>query len=151
MNVTLLSGEWKSTKGGWSTIIRELAIQLAKYPNVEVSVFLPQCGEEDRKIAASYNVQLFKAEELPGYKSVVWLASIPENHAMDCIIGHGVPLGRQVQLIKRHNHQCKWIQIVHTAPEELGMYKSYEEAISKGEQKHQGEVKLCELADKLLL
>jgi len=149
LNVTLLSSEWKSTKGGWSTISRELAIQLAKHPNVEVSVFLPQCSEEDKKIAASYNVQLFKAEELPGYKTVVWLASIPENHAMDCIIGHGVPLGQQVPLIKRHYH-CKWIQIVHTAPEELGMYKTYADAISKGEDKLQTELKLCNMADQVV-
>ena len=150
LKVTLLSSEWKSTKGGLSTICRELAIQLAKHPNVEVSVFLPQFSEEDKKIAASYNVKLFKAQELPGYKTVVWLASIPENHAMDCIIAHGVPLGLQVPLMKRHNHHCKWIQIVHTAPEELGMYKTYTDAISKGEEKLQTEIKLCEMADQVV-
>ena len=53
LNVTLLSSEWKSTKGGLSTISRELAIQLAKHPDVEVSVYLPQCSEEDKKIAAT--------------------------------------------------------------------------------------------------
>ena len=147
MNVTLLSSEWKSTKGGLSTISRELAIQLAKHPDVEVSVYLPQCSEEDKRIAASLNVKIIEAEELPGYEPVDWLGSVPDNHAMDCVIGHGVHLGRQIQLIKRQNPHCKWVQIVHTAPEDLGMYKTYEEAISKGEQKHQGEVKLCELAD----
>ena len=144
----MLSSEWKSTKGGLSTISRELAIQLAEHPNVEVSVYLPQCSEEDKKIAASLNVKLIEAEELPGYEAVDWLVSVPEN--MDCIIGHGVHLGRQIQLIKRQNRHFKWIQIVHTAPEDLGMYKSYEEAISKGEQKHRGEVKLCELADQVV-
>ena len=133
-----------------STVNRELAIQLAKHPNVEVSVYVPQCSEEDKKIAASHNVQLIEAEELPGYEAVDWLVSVPESHAMDCIIGHGVPLGRQIPLIKRHNHLCKWIQIVHTAPEELGMYKTYTDAISKGEKKHQAEVKLCEMADQVV-
>ena len=65
---------------------------------------------------------------------------------MDFVIGNGVHLGRQISIIKKH-HDCKWIQVVHTAPEELGKYKTYADAISKGEQKHQVEVKLCELAD----
>ena len=45
LRVTLLSSEWRSTKGGLSTINRELAIQLAKHPSVEVSVYLPQCSD----------------------------------------------------------------------------------------------------------
>ena len=133
-----------------STISRELAIQLAKHPNVEVSVYLPKCSEEEKKIAASHSLKLMEAEELPGYEAVDWLAYVPENHAMDCIIGHGFHLGRQIPIIKRHNHHCKWIQIVHTAPEELGMYKSYEDAIAKGEKKHLTEVKLCEMADQVV-
>ena len=149
LRVTLLSSEWKSSKGGLSTISRELAIELAKHRKVEVCVYLPKCSEEDKKVAASQGVKLIEAEELPGLDPVLWLSSVPPNHAMDCIIGHGVPLGRQIPLIKRH-HDCKWIQVVHTTPEELGMYKRYEEAISKGEQKHEAEVKLCELADQVV-
>ena len=150
LRVTLLSSEWRSTKGGLSTINRELAIQLAKHPSVEVSVYLPQCSEEDKRVAASHNVQLIEAEEMPGYDNPVdWLSFLPENHSVDCVIGHGAVLGRQVQGIKRQC-KCKWIQVVHTAPEELGMYKSYADAISRGEKKHQAEVKLCEKADQVV-
>ena len=149
LRVTLLSSEWRSTKGGLSTINRELAIQLAKHPSVEVSVYLPQCSEEDKRVAASHNVQLIEAEEMQGYDPVDWLSFLPENHSVDCVIGHGAVLGRQVQGIKRQC-KCKWIQVVHTAPEELGMYKSYADAISKGEKKHQDEVKLCEKADQVV-
>ena len=149
LRVTLLSSEWRSSKGGLSTISRELAIELAKHPNVEVCVYLPKCSEEEKNVAASQSVKLIEAEEVPGLDPVLWLSSVPPNHAMDCVIGHGVPLGRQIPLIKQH-HDCKWIQVVHTTPEELGMYKSYEEAIYKGEQKHQAEVKLCELADQVV-
>ena len=147
--VTLLSSEWRSTKGGLSTINRELAIQLAKHPSVEVSVYLPQCSEEDKRVAASHNVHLIEAEEMPGLEPNFWLSCLPEDHSVDCVIGHGAVLGRQVQIIKRHHH-CKWIQVVHTAPEELGMYKSYADAISRGEKKHQAEVKLCEKADQVV-
>ena len=149
LRVTLLSSEWKSAKGGLSTVNRELAIELAKRPNVKVCVYLPKCSEEDKDVASGHSVQLIEAEELPGFAPIDWLTSLPKGHHTHCLIGHGLHLGRQIQLIKRH-HDCKWIQVVHTAPEELGMYKSYEEAIFKGEQKHQAEVKLCELADQVV-
>ena len=150
LRITLLSNEWESTTGDLSTINRELAIQLAKHPSVEVSVYLPQCSEEDKRVAASHNVHLIEAEEMAGYDNPVdWLSSLPDGHVVDCVIGHGAILGRQVQVIKRQC-KCKWIQVVHTAPEELGMYKSYADAISKGEKKHQAEVKLCEKADQVV-
>ena len=150
LRVTLLSSEWRSTKGGLSTINRELAIQLAKHPRVEVSVYLPECSEEDKQVAASHNVHLIEAEEMTGYDPVDWLSFLPEDHVVDCVIGHGAVLGRQVQGIKRDHAHCKWIQVVHTAPEELGMYKGYEKCISRGEKKHQVEVELCKLADQVV-
>ena len=150
LRVTLLSSEWRSTKGGLSTINRELAIQLAKHPRVEVSVYLPQCSEEDKQVARDHNVRLIKAREMPGLEPNFWLSCLPEDHAVDCVIGHGAVLGRQVQIIKRTHPYCKWIQVVHTAPEELGMYKEYEEHISRGEDKHQVEVELCKLADQVV-
>ena len=150
LRVTLLSSEWRSTKGGLSTINRELAIQLAKHPSVEVSVYLPQCSEEDKQVARDHNVRLIKAREMPGLEPNFWLSCLPEDHAVDCVIGHGAVLGQQVQFIKRTHPYCKWIQVVHTAPEELGMYKEYEERISKGEKKHQVEVELCKLADQVV-
>ena len=150
LRVTLLSSEWRSTKGGLSTINRELAIQLAKHPSVEVSVYLPQCSEEDKQVARDHNVRLIKAREMPGLEPNFWLSCLPEDHAVDCVIGHGAVLGRQVQIIKLTHPYCKWIQVVHTAPEELGMYKEYEEHISRGQDKHQVEVELCKLADQVV-
>ena len=144
--MTLLSDEWRSRKGGLSTINRQLAIQLAKFPGVQVSVYLPKCSEEDKQAAAGHNVHLIQAKKLVGYDPPDWLAVTPEGHIVDCVIGHGVLLGKQVQIIKRL-HDCKWIQVVHTVPEELGMLKSYGGAISKGETKHENEKELCKLAD----
>ena len=150
MRVTLLSSEWRSTKGGLSTINRELAIQLAKHSSLEVSVYLPQCSEEDKQVARDHNVRLIKAREMPGLEPNFWLSCLPEDHVVDCVIGHGAVVGRQVQVIKRTHPYCKWIQVVHTTPEELGMYKGYEERISKGEKKHQVEIELCKLADEVV-
>ena len=150
LRVTLLSSEWRSTKGGLSTINRELAIQLAKHPSVEVSVYLPKCSEEDKQVARDHHVRLIKAREMPGLEPNFWLSCLPEDHALDCVIGNGAVLGRQVQIIKRTHPYCKWIQVVHTTPEELGRYKDYEEHISRGEEKHQVEVELCKLADQVV-
>ena len=149
LRVTLLSAGWKaSSNGDLTTINRELAIQMAKHPNVEVSVFLPQCSEEDKRDADSNNVKLIEAVKLSGFEPVDWLASVPEGHAMDCVLGHGVALGRQIQIIRKnpkYSH-CKWIQVVHTSPEEIGMYKS----ISEGQKMHQTEIELCKMADQVV-
>ena len=148
--VTLLSREWRSsTDRDLSTVNRELAIQLAKHPDVQVSVFLPQCSEDDKRIAASHKVQLIEAEEMAGVDPFDWLINVPEDHVMDCVIGHGVHLGRQIPLIQQ-SRQCKWIQIVHNAPAELAMYRSSTGAIPRGEQMQQTEIDLCELADQVV-
>ena len=149
LRVTLLSAEWKaSSNGDLTTINRELAIQMAKHPNVEVSVFLPQCSEEDKRDADSYNVKLIEAVKLSCFEPVDWLASLPDGHAMDCVLGHGVALGRQIQIIKKNPNysHCKWIQVVHTAPEEIGMYKN----ISEGQKMQQREIELCQMADQVV-
>ena len=146
LKVTLLSREWRSsTDGDLSTINRELAIQLAKHSNVEVSVFLPECSEEDRNDAARHHVQLVEAEKVIGWNPVDWLINVPDGHVMDCVVGHGVSLGKQVQFIRKHHH-CKWIQVVHSAPEELGMYKN----IPQGGQLQKAEVELCKMADQII-
>ena len=144
-----MSAGWKaSSNGDLTTINRELAIQMAIHPNVEVSVLLPQCSEEDKKDADSYNVKLIEAVKLSGFEPVDWLASVPEGHAMDCVLGHGVALGRQIQIIRKNPNysHCKWIQVVHTSPEEIGMYKS----ISEGQKMQQTEIELCEMADQVV-
>ena len=143
LKVTLLSCEWGSTKEGLSTINRELAIQLAKNDNVEVSMYLPVCSEEDERAATEFGVCLFKAKNKPGYDRIDWLASIPKDPCMDVVIGHGVHLGRQVPMIKELHPKCKWIQVVHIDPEEPAMFKDYADPTVKGEKKHQAEVELC--------
>ena len=134
LNVTLLGSEWGSSKGGLSTLNRELAIQLAKNANMEVSMYLPLCSEEDKRAAAGLGVCLLKAKKKPGYDPIDWLASIPRDHRMDVVIGHGIHLGRQVPIIKESHPDCKWIQVVHTDPEELGMFKDYADPTVKGDQ-----------------
>ena len=145
----MLSSEWRSsTDGDLSTINRELAIQLAKHPNVDVSILLPKCSGEDRSSAESHNVKLIEADTVPGVEPVLCLSFPPINHTMDCVIGHGVHLGRPIALMKRNPvfSHCKWIQVVHSAPEEDGMYKN----ISEGEKMQETEIQLCKMADQVI-
>ena len=146
VKVTILASEWGSSKGGLSTINRKLAIQLAKFSEVEITFFVPQCSERDKKEALRHNINIVEAIKFVGYEDLELLSFPPDDPQIEVVIGHGVKLGRQAQVI-RYRHKCKWVQVVHTDPEELGMFKSYPDPISKGEEKHNIEVKLCEEAD----
>ena len=146
IRVTILASEWGSSKGGLSKLNRELAIQLAKFPEVQISFFVPQCSEEDKRAALSHNIEIVEATRRPGYDELEWLSFPPAQLQIDVVVGHGVKLGHQAQVI-RESHKCKWIQVVHTDPEELGMFKTYQNSISTGEKKRQTEVELYEMAD----
>ncbi|XP_068699944.1 protein NLRC3-like isoform X5 [Montipora foliosa] len=146
VQVTILASEWGSSKGGLSTINRELAIQLAKFPEVQITYFLPKCSEEHKKVALSHGIKILEATRLPGYEELEWLSFPPEDLRIDVIFGHGVKLGHQAQVI-RNSRKCKWIQMIHTDPEELGMFKCYDNPISRGEEKHNVEVELCKMAN----
>ena len=149
LNVTLLASEWSSCKGGLSTFNRCLAILLARHMGVEVTLLVPQfsCSEEEKRVAKSYNIVIREAERRPGYNDPLdWLSFPPKDLVTDIVVGHGGNLGKQAQVI-RESHSCKWVQVVHTAPEELGMHKNYAKAISRGEDKNRTEVDLCKLAN----
>ena len=146
VKVTILASEWGTSNGGLSTINGELAIHLAKFPEVEITFFLPKCSQEDKNVALDHNVKIVEATPLSGYEQLDWLCSPPEDLEIDVVVGHGVKVGKQAQVIKK-SKTCKWVQVVHTDRAELGMFKSYSRSISKGEEKHKNEVELCEMAD----
>ena len=99
-------------------------------------------------MANNHGITIVKAEKRPGYDPLDCLGFRPyEGFCIDVVIGHGMKLGKQVQLIKQFYPRCAWVQFEHTAPEELAMYKNYSRCISKGEEKHQTEVQLSAMAD----
>ena len=151
LNVTLLGDEWGSSAGGLSTINRELAIHLSQQPGVNVSLLCPEkaCSTEEIREADGYGITIVQAKERAAYDRLDWLSIPPPDHFVDIVVGHGVKLGRQVQFIRESARfpNCKWVQVVHTAPEDLSRYKCYTDPISKGETKHESEVELCKLAD----
>ena len=146
LKVTFLASDWRSSKGELSTLNRELAIQVAKHPEVEVTFFVPRCNKEDKETALGHNINLVEAIRRPGMDELAWLSWPPSDLQIDIVVGHGVELGHQAPVI-RESHQCKWVQVVHTAPEELGMCKSCSNPVSINEKKHETEVELCEMAD----
>ena len=79
VKITILASEWGSSNGGLSTINRELAIQLAKSSSVEITFFVPQCSDEDKKEALRHNVHILKATPLAGFEELEWL-SFPPQH-----------------------------------------------------------------------
>ena len=151
LNITLLASEWKSSAGGLSTLNRELAIHLAQIQNVRVSLLVPEgaCNDEDKMKAKSFGISILDAKKCVGLDPLVWLSNPPQDHKIDVIVGHGVKLGCQVQLIKRQAQfqNCKWVHVVHTASEDLSKYKGYSNPISRGEKKLWDEVDLCKEAD----
>lgn len=149
LKVTFLASEWKSTKGGLSTLSRELAINVAKHPEVEVTFFVLECNDKDKETALGHNINVIEAPKFLGMEELTRLNFPPNELQIDVVVGHGVKLGHQAQII-RNSHNCKWVQVVHTAPEELGMYKKYSNPVSPvsvNEEKHKVEVRLCEIAD----
>ena len=149
LKVALLANEWGSSKGGLSTINRTLAIHLAKHANVEVTILVPEfeCDEEDKRTARSYNIAIKEVQRRPAVSDPLdWLSFPPKDLDIQVVIGHGAKVGRQAQFI-RESHCCKWMQVVHTEPEELEMHKNYANAIAKGEGKNRAEVELCQIAD----
>ena len=151
LKVTLLGSEWNSSEGGLSTLNRELAIYLSKHPKVEVTLLVPEgvCKDDEKREAGTYGITIVEAKEQTGYDPLDWLISPPNDLSIDVIIGHGKKLGRQVQGIRNcaEFKNCKWVQVVHIAPEDLGKFKDYTNPTSKGERKHQVEVDLCKRAD----
>ena len=148
LKVTILADEWNSLKGGLSTFNRELAIHLASRSETQVTVLVPHgaCGEEEKVAAAKECVTIIEAKKLIACASHEELFFPPKDLRVDVVIGHGVKLGRQAQQI-RESHDCKWVQVVHTAPDELGMYKDYSNAVTQSGVKNQREVSLCKIAD----
>ena len=137
LKVTFLASEWKSRKGGLSTLNRELATNVAKHPEVEITFFVLRCNDEDKKTALGHKINFVKAIRRPGMDDPLsWFNFPPEDLQIDIAVGHGVKLGHQAQVI-RNSHKCKWVQVVHTAPEELGMYKTYPNPVSVNERKHE--------------
>ena len=151
LKITLLGSEWNSSAGGLSTFNRKLAIHLSEHPQVDVTLLVPEgaCKDEEKNEARRYGVNVVDAKFQAGFDPLYWLSCPPKDLHIDIVIGHGIKLGPQVQIIRNcvQFSTCKWVQVVHTAPEDLSKFKNYSDPTSKGETKYQVEIDLCKRAD----
>ena len=132
LNVTVLGREWNSSADGLSTFNTELAIHLAQHPVVQVSFLVPEgaCKYEDKIEAKGYGITVVDAKKCAGFEPLDWLSFPPEHLKMDVVVGHGVKLGRQSQIIRK-SKDLKWVQLVHTAPENFSTHKRYPNPVSR--------------------
>lgn len=147
LRVTALADEWGSSKGGLSTLNRELVKGLARQPDVVVTLLLPQYSEKEEKEAKDHGVILATPKAIHGIDDAIQRLSFPRDDLdIDFVIGHGQKLGPPASAIAEQRH-CKRVHIVHTASEELSMFKKNTQAIARGAKKRETEVVLCEAAN----
>ena len=80
---------------------------------MDVSILLPNCSEEDRISAKNHNVTLIEVHGILGQVPFLWSSHFPRNHAIDCVIGHGIDIDQSIQFIKANPNyrHCKWIRV----------------------------------------
>ena len=111
LKCTLLAPRYRFVDGAF--FIRELAKQLAKFKQVQVSVLVPEdifYGEYEERKAKEIGVTIVKAKKQPGFfDSIEWLNYPPADLKTDIVIGVGEELGKVAQNWKMR-YQCKSIQ-----------------------------------------
>ena len=150
MKITLMIEEWRqSTKGGRSTLMRQMAIELSRLENVEVCILIPSASPEDKGDTQRYNIKVFEAKKYPGYEPVDCLQFPPEGFSTDIIIGYGIEPGCYGQVLK-DNLGCKWVHVVLRNAGETVLFQRAHSAIFKGQKQYETEIQLCKKADMVI-
>ena len=150
MKITFVIEEWsRSTKGGRSTFMRQMAIELSRLENVEIGILIPRASPEDREDAQKYNIKVFEPETYTAYKPVDCLQYPPQGFSTDFIISYGIKPGRHGQVLK-NNLGCKWVHVVLRNAEETAIFQKTPDAFSKGQKQYETEVELCKKADMVI-
>ncbi len=144
IKVTVLSHKWCFPFSAFSYLSRELAIQLAKHPQVKVSVLVPQKSltEEEKNDVHSYGITAVEAQPRPGFPDPLdWLNFPPKSFVTDVVIALNDKLG-QIAHVVQEQRQCRRIQVVYSLSEDPGAVSARD-----SKRKHQTNVGLCEGAD----
>ena len=125
LRVTILAPKFQFTDGAY--FIRELAKQLAKFKQVQVSVLVPEdtyYNEYEERKAKEIGVTIVKAKKQPGFfDSIECLNYPPADLKTDIVIGVGEELGKVAQNWKMW-YQCKSIQFAGEIDwESTGVYR----------------------------
>lgn len=119
----LVADEWKSGRGGLSTVNRELAIALAQ-TGVETAVLVPQAFEADIIAGSNANVAVVAPAQIPGLTARESLLLRPvfaeQSWQPDVVIGHGRLLGPYAAAQQQQFFpEARRVHFVHTDAEQL--------------------------------
>ena len=120
MEVTILGSSWGFQRFDSSFYSQELAIQLTKFPEVNVIFLVPQnsSSEIDKRAANSNCVTITEVEEKPAFDDPTdWFLFPPRDLTSDIVVGAGEKLGKIAQIFKEQ-HQCKNIYVASDPFEE---------------------------------
>ena len=70
LKISPLADEWGSSKGGLSTLNREMCKGLAELPDVSVTLVVPEYTEEEKKDASKCEVTLYKVKTMTGFTPI---------------------------------------------------------------------------------
>jgi glycosyltransferase involved in cell wall biosynthesis len=150
----LVADEWRSGKGGLSTLNRELAIALTS-AGYETAVFVPETTDADLRAASAHGVSLVTPARISGLSDREALLLRPvfaeKDWAPDVIVGHGRSLGpyaaAQQQQFFPH---ARRIHFVHTDAESLESAKETlggESLMTRADSRRTLEIDLARSAD----
>ena len=118
-----------------TNFIRELAKQLAKFKQVQVSVLVPEdsrYNEYEERKAKEIGVTIVKAKKQPGFfDPIEWLNYPPADLETDIVIGVGEQLGKVAQNWKMR-YLCKSIQFSGGIDWDLSYFKVINDILRGG-------------------
>ncbi|XP_077866913.1 uncharacterized protein LOC144355714 [Saccoglossus kowalevskii] len=130
-SILILNDEWGTTKGGVSSLHRQIAI-LAKQSRAEVHVTALTATDEDKKDAEKKGINLIVADDKGGQPDLNWLTTYRDIHFptlsqiqnVHVIIGH-VPItgDAAINLKEDHIRNAKLFLFLHVIPEKTSQHK----------------------------
>ena len=69
-------------------------------------------------------MKLIEVDGIPDQMPVLWLSRFLRNHAIDCVIGHGVDIGQPISFIEANPNYsyCKWIQVFSSVSQVVRLF-----------------------------
>lgn len=146
LSILLLGTEWYSTKGGLSTLNRELSVALASRGH-SITCFVPAATAQERSDAARKKVQLVVASNLSGNggeEQLMRRPEVPPGWTPDIVIGHGRITGPAARVqVTDYFPGTPRIHMVHMAPGEIEWFKDETRAAEKAEARENEELSLA--------
>ena len=136
LHLLLLSETW-----GWSedealsSVNKEIAIQLAKNPQLQISCLVAYTDEGLQGEAKEHGVQLVGAKCYSGYTPLQCLSFPPSfGVGVDCIISCGMVVGPHAQPLRVYHPNSKWAHIAQSSSEnEIVLCKHADVAFAIGD------------------